>query len=68
MGFFFGRVCILLAGEDVDSRTAPIRIKANGIRGQRHALWEEIALPCLREQIKKPLQWSIKTISASKAE
>lgn len=68
MFFFSGCLCILLAGEDVDSRTAPIRIKANGIRGQRHALWEEVVLPRLREKIKKPLQWPIKTFSVSKAE
>jgi len=43
-----------LGREDVDNRTAPIRIKANGIRGQRHVLWEETALPLLRENIVEP--------------
>lgn len=37
------------ATEDVDSGTVLIKIKANGIGGQSCALWEEIALPLLRE-------------------
>lgn len=47
-------VCVLLAREDVDSRTALIRIKAGNVEGQRQALWVEIALPLLRKNIEKP--------------
>lgn len=56
-------VCVLPGREDVDSRTAPIRIKADGIGGQKHALWVEIALPLLRKNIKKLLHWLFKTIN-----
>lgn len=65
---FSKRVCVLLAREDVDSGTAPIRIKANGIRGQRHALWVEIALPLLRENTEKPPHWPFKTINVDKCQ
>lgn len=66
---FSGRMCavsVLLAREDVDSRTTPIRIKANSIRGQRRALLVEIALPLLRENIEKPPHRLNKTINLAK--
>lgn len=60
-------VCVfLLARKDVDSRRALIRIKANSIRRQRHALWVEIALPLLKENIEKPPHWPIKTMNVDK--
>lgn len=61
--FFSGRVCVSVvrvAREDVDSWTALIRIKANHIRRQRHALWVEIALPLLRINTEKPPHCPIK--------
>lgn len=60
-------VCVcLMAREDVDSRTTVIRIKAGSIRGQRHALWVEIALPLLRKNTEKPPHWPIKTIKVDR--
>lgn len=63
-------VCVCFTGEreDVDSRTDPIRIEANSIRGQRRALWVEIALPLLRENIEKPPHRLIKTINVDKCQ
>lgn len=57
--------CVLLAREDVDSKTAQIRIDASSIRGQKHALWVEIALPLLRKNNEKPPQRPIKTINVA---
>lgn len=65
---FCACVCVLLAREDVDSRTAPIRIKASSIGGQRHALWVEIALPPLRKNIEKGSHCPIKTINVDKCQ
>lgn len=61
-------VCVLLAREDVDSSSAPIRIKASSIGGQRHALWVEIALPLLRKNIEKPPHWPNQTFNVDKCQ
>lgn len=61
-------VCVLLAREDVDTSSAPIRIKASSIGGQRHALWVEIALPLLRKNIEKRPHWPNQTINVDKCQ
>lgn len=66
--YFLVCVCVLVAREDVDIRIASIRIKASNVGGQRHALWVEIALPLLRNNIEKPPHRPIKTINVDKCQ